>query len=85
MTVWVFDARLLHSFRDHGNFWYQIFSQGSVPTYARFGGIFTLLQNFLKNLPVTKEDKKHTEKTQWNGRSRLVVLKHVMNPWYHSL
>jgi len=41
MTVGVFHARLFPSFREHGNFWYQIFSQGSVATYARCGRIFS--------------------------------------------
>jgi len=49
MTAWVFHARLFHSFLEHGNFWYRIFSQGSVGTYARYGGIFS--NHFVANLP----------------------------------
>ena len=53
MTVRVFHARLFHSFREHGNF-FQIFSQGSMATYARYGGIFNnhFIANFLQNLLV---------------------------------
>jgi len=55
MTVSVFQARLFHSFREHSNFWYQIyiFSHDSVTTYARCGGIFNnhFIANFLENLP----------------------------------
>jgi len=59
MTVWVFRARLFHSFHEHGNFWYQILSQGSVATYARCGGIFNnnFIANFLENLSVKKNFK----------------------------
>ena len=48
---------LFHSFREHDNFWYQIFSQGSVETYARCGGIFSnhFIANFQKNLLVEKK------------------------------
>jgi len=49
VTAWVFHARLLHSFREHDNFWYQIFSQGSVATYMQGvlgSSIITLLQIF---------------------------------------
>ena len=54
MTVWVFFSRLFHSFREHSNFWYQIFSQGSVATYAGRNGTFNnrFVANFLENLPV---------------------------------
>ena len=50
----VFHARLFHSFREHGNFWYQVFSLGCVATYARCGEIFNehFIANFLENLPV---------------------------------
>jgi len=56
MTVWVFHARLFHSFREHGNFLYQIFSQGRVAIYDRGGGIYNnvFIANFLENLPVKK-------------------------------
>ena len=39
MTVWVRHARLFHSFRERGNFRYQIFLQGSVAACARRGEI----------------------------------------------
>jgi len=47
---------LFHSFHEYGNFWHQVFSQGSVATYARCGGIFNnySIANFLENLPVKK-------------------------------
>jgi len=48
MTVWVFHARLYHSFLEHGNFWYQILSQVSVPHTQGVVGFLkiTLLQIF---------------------------------------
>ena len=47
-------ARLFCSLRGHGNFCYQIFSQGSMATYARCGGIFNnhFIANFVENLPM---------------------------------
>jgi len=48
MTVWVFHARLYHSFLEHGNFWYQILLQVNVQhTQGAVGFlIITLLQIF---------------------------------------
>jgi len=47
-------ARLFCSLRGHGNFCYEIFSQGSMATYARCGGIFNnhFIANFVENLPM---------------------------------
>jgi len=33
MTVWIFHARLFHSFCEYGNYWYHVFLQGSMATY----------------------------------------------------
>jgi len=59
MTVWVPRVILFHSFRERGNFWYQIFSEGSVSTYVKCGRIFKnhFLANFLENLPNKKTFK----------------------------
>jgi len=58
MTVSVFHARLFHSFREHDNLWYQIFSHGtcSVAIYASCGGICNnhFIANSLENLSVQK-------------------------------
>ena len=56
MIFSAFHTTLFHLFHDHGNFWYQIFSQGSVARYTRYGGIFNnhFITNFLGNLRVKK-------------------------------
>jgi len=50
---------LFPSCREHGNFWYRVFSQGSVATYARCCGIFNnhFIADFPYNLPVKKNNK----------------------------
>jgi len=59
MTARVFHARLFHTFRENGNFWYQICSQGSVATYEHMQGVMGdfndhVIANFLANLSVKK-------------------------------
>jgi len=51
VAVWFLNAWMFQSFLEHDNFWYQIFSQGSVATYARCGGIFNnhFIANFQEN------------------------------------
>jgi len=50
---------LIWQFESFMPFWYRIFSQGSVATYARCGGFFNnhFIADFPDNLPVKKNNK----------------------------